>query len=236
MQGCYNLIPPRKRPMPTWDLSQLLSYLQTDRFEDISDIPFILLTWKLLFLLLIATGRRISEIAALSRSTFVKGNRTFIEWVPGFRPKWDSAHSKFVPDSPSILKMDAKSSRSRRLCPTRVLEVFLERRKSLVNSSNDNCLWIHGLEYLSSCVRLLIRDARKHFSENPNILIYPHQTKKLAVSYCWRYFSDAEKVLPKRVGNQSAKTLKKSYLGEVPPLRTICVLPLGTVRPPRHSL
>ena len=118
MQGCYNLNPPRKRPMPSWDLSHILTFLQTDKFEDIRDIPFILLTLKLLFLLLIATGRRISEIAALSRSTFVKGKRTFIKWLPGFRPKWDSAHSKFVPESPSILKMDAKS-RSRRTCPLR---------------------------------------------------------------------------------------------------------------------
>ena len=146
MQGCYNLNPPRKCPMPSWDLSHILTFLQTDKFEDIRDIPFILLTLKLLFLLLIATGRRISEIAALSRSTFVKGKRTFIKWLPGFRPKWDSAHSKFVPESPSILKMDSKSSRSLRTCPLRVLEVFLERRKSQFNPSNDDCLWTHSKE------------------------------------------------------------------------------------------
>ena len=235
LQGCYNLTPPRKRPMPSWDLSNLLSYLQTDKFEDIKDISFCLLSQKLLFLLMIATGRRISEIANLSRSIFTEGNRTFIEWLPGFRAKWDSAHSRFIPETPSILKMNAKSSKNLRLCPHRVLKVYLERRKSVTNHSNDDCLWLFGKESLAASLRLLIKSSRRHFSESVNIIIYPHQTKKLAVSYSWKYFHNAEKYLPARVGNKSSKTLKSSYLGNVSDLRTICVLPLGTVRPRRRT-
>ena len=235
LQGCYNHSPPRKRPMPSWDLSNILSYLQTDKFEDIKDISFCLLSQKLLFLLMIATGRRISEIANLSRSIFSEGNRTFIEWLPGFRAKWDSAHSRFVPEPPSILKMDAKSRKNLRLCPHRVLKVYLERRKSVTNHSNNDCLWMLGKESLAASLRLLIKSSRRHFSESVNIIIFPHQTKKLAVSYSWKYFHNAEKYLPARVGNKSSKTLKSSYLGNVSDLRTICVLPLGTVRPQRRS-
>ena len=65
MQGCYNQIPIQKRPMPEWDLSDLLLFLRSDRFEDLHTVSFSLLTLKVLALLLIATGRRISEIANL---------------------------------------------------------------------------------------------------------------------------------------------------------------------------
>ena len=62
---------------------------------------------------------------------------------------------------------------------------------------------------------------------------YPHQMKKLAVSYSHKYFGKTEKLLPKVVGNYSWGTLKDNYLGEVPSLKVACVLPLGTFKPPR---
>ena len=64
-----------------------LVFLRSEVFEDLRGIPFSPLTQKVLALLLIATGRRISEIARLSRITHVRVNRAYIEWIPGFRAR-----------------------------------------------------------------------------------------------------------------------------------------------------
>ena len=230
MNGFYNLAPPEKRPMPSWDLSAFLFYLQSDRFEPIESIPFQDLALKLLALLALGTGRRIGELAELSRSTYEKSGRVFIKWLPGYRAKWDSAHSRFIPRHPSIQAMKSRSALSLRLCPLRVLSCYLERRKDVVRQDKDDCLWLRKIDGLSRDLRGLIKASRRWSNEPAEVICF-HQLKKLAVSYCFKYFSKAEMSLPGIVGNSSWKTLKDNYLGDVPPLRCTCVLPLGTVDP-----
>ena len=231
MNGFYNLAPPEKRPMPAWDLSSFLFYLQSDRFEPIDSIQFRDLALKLLALLALATGRRIGELAELSRLTYEKSGRVFIRWLPGYRAKWDSAHSRFIPHHPSVQAMKSRSALSLRLCPVRVLNCYLERRKEVIRQDKDDCLWLRKIDGLSRDLRGLIKDSRRWSNEPANVICFPHQMKKLAVSYCVKYFNQAERSLPGIVGNSSWTTLKENYLGEVPPLRCICVLPLGTVDP-----
>ena len=62
-----------------------------------------------------------------------------------------------------------------------------------------------------------------------DIPMYPHQCKKLAVSYCWEYFDNVASKLPARVGNSSISVLENTYKGPVPPIRTRVVTPLGTI-------
>ena len=186
---------------------------------------------KLLALLALGTGRRIGELAELSRLTFEKSGRVFIKWLPLYRAKWDSAHSRFIPHHPSIQAMKSRSALSLRLCPLRVLTVYLERRKGFIRQEKDNCLWLRKIDGLSRDLRDLIKDSRRWSNEPVNVICFPHQLKKLAVSYSYKYFNRAEVSLPGIVGNSSLNTLKDNYLGEVPPLRCICVLPLGTVDP-----
>ena len=231
MMGAWNRNPPKARPMPSWDLSDLMLFLRSDRFEDLRSVSFDLLTQKVLALILIASGRRISEIANLSRVTYVRGTRTYIEWLPGFRAKWDSGFSGFVPQSPSILKMRSSNERFLRNCPVRALEIFLERRASVVCARNDDCLWTIGKAGLASAFRSLVKASRRHWCKSVFVDFYPHQTKKFTVSYCWKYFQNVEEKLPARTGNSSFKVLKKSYLGPVPDIRLPCVLPLGTIFP-----
>ena len=186
MNGFYNLVPPEKRPMPGWDLSTFLFYLQSDRFEPIESIPFRDLALKLLALLALGTGRRIGELAELSRLTFEKSGRVFIKWLPLYRAKWDSAHSRFIPHHPSIQAMKSRRALSLRLCPLRVLTVYLERRKGLVRQGKDNCLWLRKIDGLSRNLRGLIKDSRNWSKEPAKVICFPHQLKKLAVScYVW---------------------------------------------------
>ena len=229
MRGAWNRNPPKPRPMPSWDLSDLLCFLRSDRFEDLRTVPFFLLTQKVLALLLIASGRRISEIANLSLVTYVRKSRTCIEWLPGFRAKWCSGFSGFTPQSPSVLRMKSSSSRDLRNCPVRALCIFLERRAAVTGRNGDLCLWTLSQASLAASFRSLIKASRRHVGLSVDIDMYPHQAKRFAVSYCWKHFEGVESALPARVGNSSVRVLKRSYLGPVPDLRLPCVVPLGTI-------
>ena len=233
MMGVWNTNPPRPRPMPDWDLSTLLSYIRSDLFEDLSEVSFSLLTQKVLVLLLIASGRRLSEIANLSRVSSVEDGRTFIQWLPGFRPKWFSAHSGFVPRSPSVLKMASASAHHCRNCPVRALSIFLDRRRSVISRYDDNCLWTLSQAGLASAFKSVVKAALVHAGDDRLVDIFPHQAKKFAVSYCWKYYSvdTVSESLPALTGNSSVKVLKSNYLGSVPNISLPCVVPLGTIFP-----
>ena len=234
MSGIYNIVSPVKRPMPNWSLSDVLRYLSSDVFFPMESISFDLLSRKFLILFALASGRRISEIFGCSRETFVLRGRTYIKWIPEFRPKWDSAVCKKGGfDPPSILRFEGGSSRDKRLCPFLTLQAYLKRRDDFCNPVDDNGLWIcKDKGALARLLKDTLFKSRRWCSLGTNIVCYPHQMKKLAVSYSYKYFVKAEKLLPKVVGNYSWGTLKDNYLGEVPSLKVACVLPLGTFKPP----
>ena len=54
-------------------------------------------------------------------------------------------------------------------------------------------------------------------SMSVDIPMYPHQCKKLAVSYCWEYFDNVASKLPARVGNSSV-LFWKARIGGTGPL------------------
>ena len=67
MSGLHRLRPPDEVPMPHWLLSDLLAFLRSPLFEPLSLASDYYVFAKTLVLLLLATGRRISEIAGLAR-------------------------------------------------------------------------------------------------------------------------------------------------------------------------
>ena len=87
---------------PAWDLSLVLRYLNTSAFEPLSVAPLHALTQKVLFLLALATAKRVGELQALSSVvTFVHGDPVFLMshslWpsrsrslVPSLAPSWSS--------------------------------------------------------------------------------------------------------------------------------------------------
>ena len=234
MMGVWNHNPPRPRPMPEWDLSVLLRFLRSDLFEDLNEVSFDLLTQKVLVLLLIASGRRLGEIANLSRVTSVQGSRTFVHWLPAFRAKWCSGFSGFTPLSPSFCRLNSVIDRDLRNCPVRALDIYLTRRKSIVCGRDDDaCFWTLPQSGLAASFRSVVKASLSHAGLSRDLSIFPHQTKKLAVSLCWKYFSQDEVVkrLPALTGNSSVKVLKGSYLGTVPDISLPTVVPLGTIPP-----
>ena len=75
---------------PAWDFSLVLRFLNTSPFEPLSDAPLRALTQKVLFLLALATAKRVGELQALSSVvTFVHGDAC-LSYVPQFIAKSES--------------------------------------------------------------------------------------------------------------------------------------------------
>ena len=85
-----------------------------------------------LVLLLLASGRRISEILGISGSSSRKGGLIFLDWLPGFRAKHDNRG--FRPSCPSISAMGSERLADSLLCPVRAFA-----------SSHIGSLWLRLL-------------------------------------------------------------------------------------------
>lgn len=61
-----HIVPPRRRPAPTWDLNMVLTALLDPPFELLSSVDLQWLTWKVVFLVAVSSARRVSVLAGLS--------------------------------------------------------------------------------------------------------------------------------------------------------------------------
>ena len=77
--------------IPPWDLSLVLSFLRGPPFEPLSSCSLQDLTWKVLFLLSLATARRVGELQALSLQVSSSGDDLFLSYPLEFRAKMESS-------------------------------------------------------------------------------------------------------------------------------------------------
>ena len=118
---------------PAWDLSKVLTYLVSPAFEPLSQASFRSLTLKTLFLLALATAKRVGELQALSSIvTFVDGDACF-SYIPQFVAKSESL-IRSIPRSflvKSLADFAAGLDTDLLLCPVRALRLYLLRARSL---------------------------------------------------------------------------------------------------------
>ena len=72
-------------PPPPWDLDKVLEYLSGPPFEPLAKAWFLDKTKKALFLLAMATAKRVSELQALSFSVSFQGEDLVLYYDPFFR-------------------------------------------------------------------------------------------------------------------------------------------------------
>ena len=145
MRGTFSVRPPLKaKALPTWSFDGVLQYLKSEVFEPLEEVNNSHLIAKTLFLILISSGRRISEIANLSTNSFYDNylKRLRLEWLEGFKPKHYTAN--FRPDCPSIGELKMSNGESDLLCPTRALTIYLFRMyKWRDANSPGGTLWMN---------------------------------------------------------------------------------------------
>ena len=76
---------------PSWDLEAVLRYLRSPIFEPLASSPLRDLTRKTLFLVTLATAKRVGEIQALSRLVSFSSSSTGLSYVPEFLAKTKTA-------------------------------------------------------------------------------------------------------------------------------------------------
>ena len=119
--------------VPPWDLSLVLASLRGPPFEPLTTCSLRDLTRKVLFLLSLATARRVGELQALSASVSFSGDDIFLSYLPEFRAKTDTAARPLPRSFPVRSLRDFVGSLPEELllCPVRALRVYLDRTSSL---------------------------------------------------------------------------------------------------------
>ena len=127
--------PVREVRPPSWDLPTVLNYLRSSPFEPLSSASLRDLTRKTLFLLSLATAKRVGELQALSRRVSFSSSSAGLSYVPEFVAKTESA-IRPLPRSFEVKSLGdfaAGLPEDLLLCPVRSLSAYLTRTSGIVN-------------------------------------------------------------------------------------------------------
>ena len=245
MRGVFNYRRPQKtKEMPRWSLNRLLEFLKGNLFEPLETASDTRLTQKALFLILLASGRRKSEIVNISRNSRVLSDSSLeLTWVRGFTPKHHTPD--FQPSSPSISRLISSRDSDKFLCPVRAYKAYLKRSQFWLDRNPGTLLpevlWLFPLsahkasaDYLSDLFGILVADSRLRGEPREEVGI--HQIRKLAASHAMCEGQD-EEVVKSKMGFSEVRIFRKNYVAPVSKLKVACVLPGGTCIPNRtHKL
>ena len=79
--------PPSSQPSLSWDLNKVLQALRSPPFEPLEKAPIRELTQMCLFLVALATAKRVSVIQALSATVLRQGKDLILSYMPHFIAK-----------------------------------------------------------------------------------------------------------------------------------------------------
>ena len=210
---------PVDRPLaPKWDLAFVLSHMCKAPFEPLDKASLFYLSVKTVFLVTLATARRVSEVHAFSidsdhlRFSNLDGSLILRTQV-GFLAK-NQLPSR-VPDSITIPKLSNFCCKSdnfnRMLCPVRAVKIYLNKTKSLRKHRNRLFIPTQGdkdlaKSTLSRWVRYAIRHAYSSISKNPNRLFKPraHELRALSASWAYMNYIPLEEILKSAVWSSSS--------------------------------
>ncbi|KAE8586429.1 hypothetical protein XENTR_v10006338 [Xenopus tropicalis] len=207
IQGVAHICPPFREPLPPWDLNLVLSALQTPPFEPLATIPLAWLSWKTVFLLAIASARRVSEISALSSQPpylIFHEDRAVLRTIPSFVPKVVSAFHinqditvpSFCPNPASPKEVALHS-----LDPVRALKFYLHRTRDF--RATTSLFVLHSghrkghqasKTTISRWIRETIRRAYIARGKSPPIHITAHSTRGIGSSWAFRNRASADQV------------------------------------------
>ena len=127
--------PVREVRPPSWDLPTVLNFLRSSPFEPLSSAFLRDLTRKNLFLIALATAKRVGELQALSRLVSFSSSVAGLSYVPEFVAKTETA-TRPLPRSLAVQSLGdfaAGLPEELLLCPVRSLSAYLTRTSQVVN-------------------------------------------------------------------------------------------------------
>ena len=235
MRGMFGWKPkPKSTRLPKWDLNQLLEWFTSEEFWPPERCAPFRLLQKTLVLIMLSSGRRIHEIAALTDNYRREKDKKTITlfWPEGFKSK--NYSRDFIPKDPTIRKMShwINTERDLRNCPVYNWEIYRNRKFEWDAPSNGK-LWDRDYKDLVIAFKSVVWECQNKFmAHKGDVEICPHQTKKWACSLSAMYWLDAKVLmLHEIVGNKTYDTLITSYIRDLPELGMALSLPLGTAPP-----
>ena len=120
---------------PSWDLLKVLDYLRSPIFEPLSNTSPRDLTRKTLFLVSLATAKRVGELQSISRFVSFSSSAAGVSYVPEFLAKTKTA----VRPLPRSFSMQSVGDFAAGLpddllvCPVHSLSVYVSRTSRFVN-------------------------------------------------------------------------------------------------------
>lgn len=220
--------------VPPWDLKVVLLALQEEPFEPIQDpdkVPLKFLTWKTVFLTLLASGGRRGEVHATEyksvahdpkwRFMTLKPHHGFVSKTQ-LRTQGASRLESFVIKSIADF-VGPDLPRDRKLCPVRCLKTYMARTQGM--RRGKELLFIsYRPEFekdihkntISGWVRKLIGFCYQHASDESLELAgaSTHAIRGMAASLAFRGGADLEEVL-RACSWQSQTTFTDFYLRDV---------------------
>ena len=127
--------PIRSVTPPSWDLLKVLEFLKSSVFEPLNQASLRDLTWKTLFLTVLASAKRVSELQALSRTVSFSSSAAAVSYVPEFLAKTESPVHP-LPRTFAIQSLSdfaAGLPDEMLLCPVRALSEYVARTSRFVN-------------------------------------------------------------------------------------------------------
>ena len=180
--------PIRSVTPPAWNLLTVLEFLKSPIFEPLRQASLCDLMRKTLFLIALASAKRVSELQALSRTVSFSSSATAVAYVPEFLAKTESAlrplpHSF---DIPSLSDFAAGLPEEMLLCPVRSLSEYVARTSSFADRPRRLFVSPHNPTRAMSKngILFLLREVIVHSGASPNDVAAPkaHSIRGIATS------------------------------------------------------
>ena len=218
LEGMFNERPPQRTVVPMWDLNTVLDYLKGPPFEPMGKATLRYVTLKTVFLVAVATARRVSELHALSRtaSAVTSAGATLV-LRPDFMAKNESSsfsHANvFIP---SIASSSAVAE-DRFWCPVRALKYYLDKTDSLREGS-DSIFLTHAYPYRPASKQTIARWLTQVIGDAKALLgdvrISAHSVRAMTAS--WAYHKGLSiKEICDAVSWKSRSTFTTCYFRDV---------------------
>lgn len=208
---------------PSWNLDVVLKFLCSRKFEPISQATLRDVTKKTLFLLALATAKRVSEIHAIQKQVGFNRNGAICALRLDFLAKNENPSKPWpgtfeVPNLTDLVGQEEE----RLLCPVRALKAYISRTKDVRGSSSS--LWCSvkdpqkplSKNALSFFLRETIREAHLLCEEeNFGLLkVKAHEIRAIATSLAYRKNMSVKQIMEATFW-RSDSVFASHYLREV---------------------
>jgi integrase len=211
--------PPKAHISPNWDLNVALDYSRSLFPLDTVSLPYLLM--KCIFMLALATGKRCSELHAISRSPnflrFARRNTSvFIQSNPGFLAKTESLTKR--PDPFEIPALFDKRGKPHRNCPVMTLRAYLDRTSDYKGPH----LFINPTSKIPMSRSRIAMKFKKFIKIKQDSLPHIHDMRKMGSSIAFWAGMSVQDILKRGQWN-SKSIFIKAYLEYLTSINSSCI-------------